>query len=208
MQGNEVSLTIQITHKDFVDKFVKLEDLLVNDISVFPISGVGVNRVMRRNKKVSSPKYVYNAETSGSVTVVATEASLECSLWNAEFSVRKIKLSGKINSRELGVKSDGETVEIVEYEEEPETWKRGYPEEAFPGVITVSKDEEHTYCWGTLYATRKALNRLANVLSGMSKGDTIILEISVIGLELPIKPGEQKNFNVTGYTPTLVKSYS
>ncbi len=46
------------------------------------------------------------------------------------------------------------------------------------------------------------------MLSGMSVGDTVKFGISMIADGLPLKVGDRKDFNVTGYTPVLLKSYS
>jgi hypothetical protein len=128
-------------------------------------------------------------------------------VWHSEFSISEIRLTGKMRSQKLGVNSDDDTIEIREYED---TGSRGtgYPEEAFPGAVSISKDEAHTYCSVTLYATRETLRRLATLLSGMSKGDTVRFDILMIAEGLPLEVGECKHFNVTGYTPVLLKFYS
>ena len=73
--------------------------------------------------------------------------------------------------------------------------------------MSVSKEETHTYCSVTLYATKGILKRLATLLSGMSSGDTVRFDVSMIAEGLPVQVGEQKDFDVTDYTPVLLKSF-
>jgi hypothetical protein len=203
----EASLSLDFAHRDFTRRFMPLNDLDLTAKSTYPIVRFNIGRTRQGNTKVYVPKYKYDAATSAGLTFTAAEASIQASVWNSEFSIPEIVLTGKMRSQKLGISSDDDTIEIKEYEISGNS-KPGYPEEAFPGVVSVSDQETQTHCWATLYATRDILKQLAMLLSGMSKGDTVRFDISMITDGLPLKVGEQKHFNVTGYTPVLLKSYS
>ena len=203
----EVSLSLEFSHRDFTRTLMALDNLDLAAKSTYPIVRFNIGRTRQANTKVYVPKYKYDAATSVGLTFTAADTAIQTSVWHSEFSISEIRLTGKMRSQKLGVNSDDDTIEIKEYEETG-NWKPGYPEEAFPGTVSVSKDEAHTYCSVTLYATREILMRLATLLSGMSKGDTVRFDILMIAEGLPLKVGERKHFDVTGYTPVLVKSYS
>jgi hypothetical protein len=203
----EASLSLEFSHRDFTQPWMELDDLDLATKSTYPIVSFNLGGVRQDNTTVNVPKYKYDAETAASLTFTATAASIQASVWNSAFSVSEIKLTGKLRSQKLGITSDDDTMEIKEYEEN-RGWKPGYPEEAFPGVVAVSRKETITYCWITLYATRDIMKWLARLLSGLSKGDTVRFDISIIAEGLPLKVDETKEFNVTGYTPVLLKSYA
>jgi hypothetical protein len=60
----------------------------------------------------------------------------------------------------------------------------------------------------TLYATHDTLNRIAALLSGLSKGDTVRFDVSMFTDGVPLEVGTKKFFDVTGYTPTISKSFT
>ena len=121
-------------------------------------------------------------------------------VWRRKFQLPEIELTGEVWSQKLGIEGAGNnTFEIKKY---------GYPEETFPGVISISKEYSSTFCRITLYATDDVLKRLAIMLSGMSKGDTVKFELSMITDGQPIRIGESKEFNIAGYRPVFRKAYS
>ena len=205
--GREASLSLRFSHLDFTRPLMSLDDLDLATKCTYPIVSFSLGGTRSDNTTVYVPKHKYDAESAAGLTFTATTAAIQASVWNSEFSIPEIKLTGRLKSQKLGVCSDDETIEIKEYEAN-RGWKPGYPEEAFPGVVSVSRQEAITYCWVTLYATKDILARLASLLAGMSKGDTVRFDVSMIAEGLPLKLGEQKYFDVTGYTPVLVKSYS
>ena len=203
----EASLSLRFSHRDFRQPMIMLDDLDLAAESIYPIIAFDLGGIRPGNTTVYVPKYKYNAETAASLTFTATAASIQASVWHSAFSIAEISLTGKLRSQKLGLTSDDETMEIREYEEN-QGWKPGYPEEAFPGVVSVTREETVTYCWVTLYATKEILTRLATLLASMSKGDTVRFDVSMIAEDLPLKVGDRKYFDVTSYTPVLVKSYS
>jgi hypothetical protein len=189
--GREASLSLRFSHRDFTRLSMALNDLDLATKCTYPVVSFSLGGTRSDNTTVRVPKYSNDAATSAGLTFTATAASIQA----------------RLKSQKLGVDSDDETIEIKEYEAN-RGWKPGYPEEAFPGVVSVSREEAITYCWVTLYATKDILARLASLLAGMSKGDTVRFDVSMITEGLPLKVGERRYFNVTGYTPVLVKSYS
>jgi hypothetical protein len=205
--GREASLSVGFFHHDFPRKIMTLDDVKLATKCVYPIVHFGLGGVRKDNTTVRVPSYRYDEDTAAGLMFTVSAASIQASVWNSEFSISEIKLTGKIRSSKLGIDSNDDTIEIKEYEEN-RGWKTGYPEEAFPGVVSVSKEETHIFCWVTLYATKEILRGLATLLAGVSKGDVVRFDVSMIAEGLPLKVGERKYFDVTGYTPTLLKSYS
>ena len=203
----EASLSLQFSHRDFTRSFIALDDLDLTAKSTYPIVSFSLGGVREDNTTVYVPKYKFDASTAAGLTFTTATASIQTSVWNSAFSVAEIKLTGRLQSQKLGINSDDETIEIREYEETHGS-KAGYPEEAFPGVVSVSREEATTYCGVTLYATKEILARLASLFASMSKGDTVKLDVSIIAEGLPLQVGERKYFDVTGYTPVLLKSYT
>lgn len=203
----EASLSLRFSHRNFTRSLMKLDDLDLAAKCIYPIVGFGLASIRQDNTTVHVPKHKYNAETAASLTFTATAASIEASVWNSAFSIRAVSLTGKLRCQRLGITADDETMEIKEYDEDPGS-KRGYPEEAFPGVVSTAREKTGTYCWVTLYATKEILTRLAILLASMSKGDTVRFDVSMIVEGPPTQVGERKYFDVTGYTPVLTKSYS
>jgi hypothetical protein len=203
----EAALSLEFSHRDFTPSRMGLDDLDLAAKSTYPIVSFSLGGARQDNTTVYVPKYKYDSATAAALTFTATAASIQTSVWNSEFSIPEIMLTGKLRSQKLGVSSDDDTIEIKEYEQN-RGWKPGYPEEAFPGVVSVSREETVTYCWVTLYATKEILKRLATLLASMSKGDMVKFEVSIIAAGLPLKVGERKDFDVTGYTPVLLKYYS
>lgn len=204
--NREMSLSLAFSHRDFTRPFMNLDDLDLATKSIYPIVRFDLGGIRQKNKTVVVPNYDYTPEAAAGLTFTATAASIQASVRNSAFSVPEIKLTGKLWSQKLGITADDETMEIKEYEENF-GWKGGYPEEAFPGVVSVSKKETIIYCSVTLFATKEILIQLATLLAGMSKGDTVTFSVSMIVVGLPLKVGETKYFDVTNYMPVLTKSY-
>ena len=202
----EASLAINFSHRKFKHVFTPLEDLDLEAKSIYPITGFNLCSTLQDNMIVRAPKYKSSRETAVGLTLIATAASITTSIWNSVFSIYEITLAGKLQSQRLGVNLDNATVEIREYAVN-QGGNPGYPKEAFLGIVSITREETVTYCSVTLYATEEILTRLAALLAGMSKGDTVRFDISVIAEGLPLKDGERKDFDVTGYTPVLMKSY-
>jgi len=198
--GQEASLQLSFSHRDFKCRYPQLDELDLSAESVYPIVRFHLGGKGQNNTTVFVPKHRCDNEAYADLTFTATAVSIQASVWNSVFSIPEIKLTGKLRSRKFDISSDEDTIEIKEYP--------GYPDEAFPGVVSVVTEESVTYCGVTLYATEEVLTRLASLLAGMSKGDTVIFHVSIIAEGLPLKIGDRKYFDVTWYKPVLMKSYS
>jgi hypothetical protein len=163
--GREASLSLQFSHRDFTRSFVALDDLDLATKCTYPVVSFSLTGTRPDNTTVYVPRYMYNTTTAAGLTFTATAASIQASVWNSEFSIPEIKLTGTLRSEKLGLSSEEDTLEIKEYEANG-GGRPGYPEEAFPGVVSVSREESITYCWVTLYATKDILARLAGLLAG------------------------------------------
>jgi hypothetical protein len=128
------------------------------------------------------------------------------SLWNSEFSISKIRLTGKISCPRWNLVSQETTVKIEEYETS-QGWRNGYPDTAFPGSLEVSKEGTYMRCWATLYATRDALIRMENLLTNVSSSGSFRIDISAMIDGDELQDGDRKHFAVTRYAPSSSKSY-
>lgn len=165
----EVSLSLQFSHRDFRRPLMQLDDLDLAAKSIYPIVSFSLGSIRQRNTTVYVPKHKYNAETAAGLTFTATAACIQGSVRNSAFSIFEIKLTGKLRSQKLGVASDDQTIEIKEYEEN-RGWKQGYPEEAFPGVVSVAREEAVTYCWGDVVRHEGNSDTARNPAGGHVKG--------------------------------------
>lgn len=203
----EASLSLRFSHRNFTKQWVDLGEIDLIKKTRFPIISFELGTTRKPNRTVYRPRLACSSVATTFLTFTATNSALQTYLWNSVFSISSITLTGNLQSKQLDVSSDNETIEIKEYEQDS-GWNPGYAAEAFPGVVMVSKGEDYTHCSVTLYATKVALAQLAGLLMGMSKGDTIRFGVSLIADTLPLQSGEQKEFDVTSYTPELLKCYS
>jgi hypothetical protein len=195
------SLTLEFSDQNF-EEFPRLEQLDLSAKSIYPIVSFEVKHGWRGNTIIRVPDHKYDSAKSSGLTFTAIDAKIQCSVWHSEFYVYKIRLVGEIIWQGFGLNSTEAMLVIEEY---PDIMN--CPEEAFPGSVFVSRDDEVTYCSPSLYATRETLKNLAALLSEMSKGDKVEFSISIITDGLPLEIGDRKYFDVVNYTPTLIKKY-
>jgi hypothetical protein len=203
--GGSASASVTFAYHVAGRGMIGLDDINLSSSATYAVASFAVNEVPPENTIVSVPRY--SAASIRSLKLKITDAHFHTQIWRSKFSVYDLTLSGSLSCRDLGFEADNQVIEIKEYELS-RGWREGYPEEAFPGLVRVSRQESATYCWVELYATNENLLRLTTLLSGLTKDDTFEIAVSVIADDVSLAVGEQKQFHVASFTPFVTKALS
>jgi len=199
----EASISLRFNYSISDIEYCSLEDLDISSTSTYPIISCTISNGYLGKNKIEVPRYTYNSENSASLTFTAVNATIETRIRNSEFCVTEIRLDGKLHCTKFDIDYEDNVLEIREYPD-----YQDFPDESFPGSVFVSKDKEFTHCLPILYATHDTMKNLATLLAGMTKGDTIKFSVSMITDGLPLEIGNHKYFDISSYSPTIIKLFS
>lgn len=199
-------LSVVFFHPKPAQFMLPLCDVDTSSKQSFFILRFGLSYGPRANRQVVVPKHDSTSSTLKGLTFECWSANVGLSTWNSALTASEIKLTGKLRCKAFDLILEDSTIVLKEYERTGRV-TRDYPEEAFAGIISISKSEMFTFCDTTLFATEDALNRFADLFLSLSKGDMIRLDILFITDRSHLSIGDSEEFSVTGFTPSVFKNY-
>lgn len=196
---HEASICVKFDGSNADAGYCSLESLDASEASTYPIVCCEISSGFQGKTKIEMPRRAQSADKCATLTFTAANATIDSRIKNSELCVAEIKLDGKLHCTKL----DLDCEDVLEVREYPN--RQG---ETLPGSVFVAKDEDSTHCSPVLYATHETMKSLAALFSGIAKGDTVKLSVSMITDGLPLEIGDRKHFDVSSYAPTITKVYA